>query len=461
MTTPGTGLRELMDDAVRESAFGIRVDTAAASLEGRRRRIHRRMWAAVSVAAVVVAATAGLSVVSEHASLQQPASGGSPTAEEYPQRLDYPYWDDAQPSVTGPLAGLIQRNGNVSGWWSVSPQGHLWRLDVTGDSVPSLSPDGAHLGYLHGPNRQATYVLTDQVDGTSVSFPQVGGGFTDASVEDFDHAHRYYSSSQSPSFWSPDGTNLLIRMGTTDPASTEAVGAGILGVDGTLTAIQLPEGSGGGAHPVGWLGNDHVAVLGGIAGPSHRTRVWVIDILTGRVVRGFNLPDNVDNRETSQWFGNVWGDSKLATVTPGANERIRFYAMNPSLAGRLVGTLPSVPQLADTCPLSSTSTDLYVPTRTNRDGASAILMRANGGVTVRADPRLDIVCSTWARTALDGPAHASWSTRFFGSDTGWLSWHWREVTAGILATLAVLALGWFLIMGRSRRRLRHLRRAPR
>jgi hypothetical protein len=454
MTAPGSGLRDLMDEAVRESVEAIRVDPAAARLEGRRRRTKTRLWASLSVAAVAVVATAGLSAIDGEPFEPGTTSSGTEVAEELPVRLDYTYWDDPQPSITGPLAGLIERNGDgVSGWWSVSPEGHLWRLSFMNDVVPSLSPDGTHLGSLPGLNQQATYVITNQVDGTKVEFPQIGGGFSDARVEGYDHAHRYFVSMQTPSFWSSDGTQLLIRMGTTNPDSTESVAAGILGVDGSLTTVPLPDGAGGGATPVGWVGNHYVVLAGSAQGRAAPTQVWLVDTTTQQVAREFTVRRNAGFQQMDQWLGSVWNGTKLAMVSPGAAGRIRFYAMSPGMAGQLVGTLPSVPLLADTCPLSSSSSDLYVPTLTSRDGDSAILMRANGGVAVRADPRLDVVCSVWARTALEGQLHTGWTARFFGANTSWLSWHWREVAGGSLGGITVLTLAALIFFARSRRRL--------
>ncbi|HYF73318.1 MAG TPA: hypothetical protein VD864_10895, partial [Nocardioides sp.] len=74
---------------------------------------------------------------------------------------------------------------------------------------------------------------------------------------------------------------------------------------------------------------------------------------------------------------------------------------------------------------------------------------------VQADPGLHALCATWATDALSGNSHRGVGARVFGTDTGWLSWHWREVLLGVLGACASrAAFGWFL-----RRRGRRLRRA--
>lgn len=95
---------------------------------------------------------------------------------------------------------------------------------------------------------------------------------------------------------------------------------------------------------------------------------------------------------------------------------------------------------------------MFVPSQSSVEGGSAILVRANGGTTVLADPRLGVVCSTWAHDALDGTPHGSWGSRLFGQRTGWLTWHWREVAAGVGAGLGVVAALWLAVVRRRRGR---------
>jgi hypothetical protein len=445
-------LRELLDSTVREPARTVHVDAASAWRQGRRRRTANR----VAVAAVVVFAVAGgvLALSAGFAGLPtavSPAKGSGPVADEHPRRLDHAYWDDGQPRVTGPLAGVVHRSSEGGGgWYSVSPAGHLWRVPVTLDWVPSLSPDGTHLAYMHGGPLDGTYRIVDQVDGTTTTFPEIGTGTSDARVEEFDRDHRYFYGEQEPAFWSPDGTALLIQIGLNNADAGSDPAAAVLGIDGSFVTIPLPAGAGA-ALPVGWVDEHHVAVLTDKDAKPGDAGLWIVDLRSGLVVRRLTLEGAAGANGLSQWLGSVSPDGReLATMSD--SQSVRFYSTTGPTAGELTATLP-VGSVAEGCQPSWSSTDLYVPTDTTMDGESRVLTRANGGVTVWADPRLHIVCSTWARTALDGPAHDSLGTRLFGDNTNWLSWHWREVASSGLLAIA-LALGVGLVVRRRTRRER-------
>jgi len=401
----------------------------------------------MAVAALVVSAVIGgaLSMSALHVGLPpaiSPASGSGAKATEYPARLEHVYWDDEQPLVTGPLAGVVHRSGeDHGGWYTVSPQGDLWRLDAGGEAVPSLSLDGSHLAYMQGTYVDATYVIVNQVDGTMTRFRQIGTGAFDASVEDFDDDHRYFHSGQSPTFWSPDGTAILVRVGLNDPDDpTPDPAAAVLSIDGTLVTVPTPAGAGEATNPIGWVDQHHVAVAGPESDPVN-VRVWIIDIRSGEVVRDFPLEDGSGYTDTYQWFGSLSPDGNQLATAALEDQGIRFYSMRGPISGDLVGKLPAVPATAEGCQPSWSSSDFYVPTNPTPDGNASILTRANGGVTIVADPRLDIACSTWARTALDGHPHLSVGARLFGQQNTWLAWHWREAT-----TSALLAFAFWLGM---------------
>ena len=74
----------------------------------------------------------------------------------------------------------------------------------------------------------------------------------------------------------------------------------------------------------------------------------------------------------------------------------------------------------------------------DRDDA-AVLVSTDGEATIVADPRLNIVCSVWTQSALEGGAHESWGSRLFGKDNSWLSWHWREVSLSVLLAIGLIA----------------------
>jgi hypothetical protein len=107
------------------------------------------------------------------------------------------------------------------------------------------------------------------------------------------------------------------------------------------------------------------------------------------------------------------------------------------------------------CSLSWSSSDFYLPDDATQADPSTILTRSDRQPIIVADPRLDIDCSSWARSALDGPGHRTLGARLFGQQDTWLSWHWRELTSSVLLALAIL-LGTVLLV---RRRMRLSRRS--
>ena len=439
-----TNVREVLDDVIRDDAHEVSVDALGAWQEGRRRRTRRRVGTVAAVVVVIVGAgLASLAVVDGRPNAVGPAGGTSDDiATEHPQRLDYAYWDDDQPRVTGPLAGVVQRSGEeTSGWYSVSQEGHLWRLDSETDTIPSLSPDGRHLAYLRGGYEDAVYVITDQVDGTEVTIPEIGPSTATSDTP-------YFHSDQAPSFWSPDGSSVLVRIGKYDAdASGPDPAAAIVGTDGTFTVVPPPEGAGDGVVPLGWLNDDRVVLAS--SERQGKVHIWIVDVDKGLWDRDFDLESGAARfRETYQWFGSANG--RLLVVA--SEEQVRYFALEPTLQGRVYSTSTGVPNAADSCP-STWADGVYVPTATDRDtGESAILVRAQGGTTVLADPRLDIVCSSWAASAIDGPAHQSWGTRLFGDDSSWISWHWREVTLAAAVGLVLLLAAGGLVFLRRRAR---------
>lgn len=443
-------LRDVLDGVVREPATAVRADAAAAWREGRRRRVSKRVGVAAVVSAVIGGALATSPLLSRLPGAISPASGSGGTVREHPARLEHAYWDDEQPPVTGPLAGVVRRSAeDKDGWYTVSPKGHLWRLDTGGEAVPSLSPDGSHLAYMRGTWFDATYVVANQVDGTTTRFRQIGTGAHDTRVEDFDDDHRYFHDGQSPTFWSPDGVALLLRVGLTDPDSPEPEpAAAILSTDGTLVTVPQPAGAGA-AHPIGWVDAHHVALAASESDQAN-VRTWIVDIRSGQVVRSFTLEDGGGDTRTDQWLGSLSPDgNELATAAIG-DHGIRLYSTRGPVSGDLVTELPTIATTADACQPSWSSSELYVPTYPTPDGNASILARANGEVTIVADPRLDIACSTWARTALDGQVHVSLGARLFGQQNTWLSWHWRVATGSALLAIA-LSLGIVLLVRRRAR----------
>jgi hypothetical protein len=103
---------------------------------------------------------------------------------------------------------------------------------------------------------------------------------------------------------------------------------------------------------------------------------------------------------------------------------------------------------ADACPATEAAVHPVVVTQ---GGGGVLLERNPGDRVVVADPHLGIDCSVWAADALHASRHASVSSWVWGDSTGWLSWWWREVGAGL--GVAVVAAVLLARAGR-RRRLR-------
>lgn len=120
----------------------------------------------------------------------------------------------------------------------------------------------------------------------------------------------------------------------------------------------------------------------------------------------------------------------------------RLYTINSDIPGSISQTLRPVPAAPYGCSPSWTSSELYLPTMSMHDdaaGAAAILVNADGEATINADPRLNIVCATWSRSALEGDSHESWGSRIFGQDNTWPSWHWRELSLSVLRGIGLIA----------------------
>lgn len=441
----GSDLREALDRAVRDEAAEVHVDGVRAWQDGQRRRVRQRVGAAVAAVAVLAVGGTAIAAITHHAAEPQPASPRS-GASEHPLRLDYVYWDSDLPATSGPLAGLVERAGeDGSGWYAVSPAGRLWRVDTDSavDVVPAVSPDGTHLGYMRGGVEDAVWVLADQDDGSEQTFSQIGTGVGAAT-------QRYFQASQAPSFWSPDGSALLVRIGANRPRITAEPAAAVLGTDGGFEVIPTPRRADDGVTPVGWVDDDRVALVG-VDSTTRDLNLWVVDAHTGRAMHRFELPTfTAEYNRTYQWFGSISpGADRLATAADVDGE-IRYFALG-AFSGPHIRSSPAVPHAADTCPASWTSTDLYVPTVTDRaSGDSAVLVRADGTETILADPRLDVRCSVWARTALEGPEHRTIGSRLFGHNTSWLSWHWREVFVSTLSGVLLLGGAALLVLRRRR-----------
>ncbi|HSX68944.1 hypothetical protein [Nocardioides sp.] len=439
-----TDLREQLDAAVTP-AREVRIDAQAAWADGVRRRVRRRVRVGaigvVAVAAVAVAVPVARDLdVAPHV-VGEPGAA----AKHYPQRLDHDYVERSMPAVTGPLAGVIERNDeDLHGYYAVSPNGRMWRIDDA-QAMPVPSPDGTRIAYMAGPKYDKVgYVMRDLQTGEVTEFPEIGNGTL---VDDIPTTEAsFYHQDQTPVFWNVASTALLMQVTRAGPR--DGIAAGVLSVDGTVHTIpnsnDLPDGS----HPVGWF-DDSTAAF--IAPASERARVAAVDTTSGRVIRSFLL-DKADPEFVSQWYASLSPDG-TTVVTLDDNgepdpEPVRFYSAHGETAGKRRGTMPTPDGHSSACQPTWTSEDLYLP-RYQSDERDAVLARVNGGTPIVADPRLKVTCSVWAASALEGGPDPSIGGTLFGTDSSWLSWHWREVSSGVLVGLALLVLG---ISARRRRR---------
>lgn len=349
------------------------------------------------------------------------------------------------PAVTGPLAGVVQRNGeNVGGWFAVTPQGRMWRIrDAHSEVVPS--PDGTHLAYMRGEDyARGVFSITDQTTGEVVAFDDVSRGTTVDDVPTTDAA--YFHSDQTPTFWNSTSTAVLIQLGDMR-TGRDRIAAGVLSLDGRIQVVpnsaELPEGS----HPIGWFDD---STAGFVAHEGKRVRVSAVDVASGRVMRSFLL--DVRAEFVSQWYASLSPDGSTVmiiddtdTFDPGP---ARFHSTQGETAGDARVTMPVPTDIDGHCQPTWTSREVYLPIVQAEDSA-AVLYRINGGTPIVADTDFEIACSVWAASALEDGPDPSIGGWLFGTQDTWLSWHWRELTTGVFAGLALLTLGFAL---RRRRR---------
>ena len=438
-------LHEPLHDLVAEVPSYVVPDARGAWAAGARRRTRRRVAAGGLVVLLVLLAGTGVRVLPRSldvAPAQQPGGG----ADGHPTRIDYPYWTRDLPDRPGPVAGVLERVSHESsfdkplGWYAVSSSGHLWHLPGSGnDYPPALSPDGAQLAYLD--TRPGRGFEIHHLEDGSVTSIDIG--------DDPSSREPWLLFGQSPLFWSPDSSRLLVPAYADNGNRRTGVRALVLD-DRGATEVHRPR-TRGPVMPVGWVSDSSLAwlVWHESKGIVDEARVQVTDE-HGRLKRTVRLDVSRGVGDLSQWAGAVSPDGRTLALGATAQEHrvaVRLYDLT---TGRLRATMPGVPDAAGTCLPSWGDDTLQVPTENSlRD---TVLRSVNGSWTILADPRLGVGCSLWAEQALDGPAHGGIGGAVFGDSTAWLSWHWREVGLSIGAGLVLLA-GVVVVVRRRRARL--------
>ncbi|MXG90039.1 hypothetical protein [Nocardioides flavescens] len=413
-------LHEQLDDLVEAPSRQVRVDPAAAWAGGVRRRRRRTALAGagatLAVVLVVLVATSGWLTPDR---IQPAGRDGRPGVTGYPDRVEAPWWVRDLPARPGPLAGLVELESGE--WRGVSASGRQWRLPDQQDRTPALSPDGTHLaGFGAGDPEDARFEVRDLVRGEVVGMDQVGIGASSARADG--PSTSLYVSPQQPVVWSPDGTRVAARGG---PTGAGRDGAVLMGFGGTATVTPRP---GRATYFVGWVGDDRLAWLGTSKDP-----VYVEIDLDGEVLRRVELPSLPD--EMSQWSGSLSPDERFLAIAWPRSTSALVYDLT---TGQQSGYTPLSPTSTTSevgCPTTWVDDEPIVPTY-----ADVLAGR------VRTDPRLgEITCSIWATDAIAAGPQRSLTDR--------LPWRWREIGAGVLAGLLLLAgsVTWRIRRGVRRR----------
>lgn len=457
-------LRDALDDLVAEVPSHVLPDDLAGTAwrSGRRRRIRKRVAGsvgAVGIAAALVVAI--LPVVSNLASAPpasdpgDPGDPGGPGVTSYPQRIGDQWWVRDLPDRPGPAAGLIdlvdERDAwdKAVGWHVLSQGGHRWRLPAEVDAsniYPTLSPNGRYLGYLR--TVDGPYVIHDLVTGEKTEFSEIGANSADEPAP-------FYVQGQGPSFWSPDGTRVLLFGGnwSTDTEDSQ-VDRIVVGVDGSLTHVKVDVGEWIG-QAAGWASNDELVwVASRHADPDDRDSpvedvVATITSVDGELRGTIELQRRSDvpwaTAGLSQWGPVVHPGGKEILIlddmeaASGADYLVHRFSLSD---GRATAEPVQVSDLASVCGASWAGERVTVPVYADAHWDEAITATIDGGQVqplVVVEPGVHTRCIVWAGDALAGEANGG----LFGMSTAWWTWWWREIVTGLVLIVVVGMIVWW------------------
>ena len=389
--------------------------------------------------------TAGLSVVSLTREPPTRDPAGTPGVSGHPIRIDRPWWVRDLPARPGPVAGLLSRADGR--WYVVGPSGRLWNLPGASkqEEYPALSDDGTHVGYLHpdGP-----YEIRDLVTGRRTVFSTVGNGTFDGRVEDHDRDHAFGINPQMPSFWSADGTRLLL--GGHPSTGPQEDSWPVLGVDGTIRLVRPATGKQTG-QPVGWTPGGGIAWLQWrySRGDAARDVTLVTTDLSGAVLDRVPLRGLSRDATLSQWSGRLSPDGRSIAVQQMPPITFSSVDIFSARTGRRESAQPLVESVVDIClpTWAGRSVELATYAGKDADGGvpTGIALTSGRGPSLVVDPRLNSWCTLWAADALAGPADPGPVGRLLGLRTQAWTWWWKEELAALVVVLGLasaVALRW-------------------
>lgn len=422
-------LRDPLDDLLSDVPTYVVPDARAAWAAGARRRTRRRVGVVAAVA-VVVALVAGAITWLPRTVEPQPADGEG--VGGYPARVLKPLVARDLPLAPGPMAMVYRRNGHdVSGWWVADAQGRSWEVsqpDVIDSYPPSLSPDGTKIAYLANPTM---FTIRDLTEANGTQFETI----TDGAMTREDQG-EWWAGSQTPSFWSPDGSRVLVRAsGWSRGDRTTAL---VLGVDGTLTPLETP------GFPAGWVDDDTLAFVVDTADRNRSAVELRLVGIDGKVERTVPLavPEYI-GAMLSQWSASVSPDGTRLAIADGSQTG-DVHELSTADGSRLrVSRLIA----SDGCSPSWQGSQPVV-TRTGT------LVTAAGEVVTDFDSRLDVECVMAAPDALVGERHVGLAQRWFGD--GWLAFHLRDAVAYAIGGLTLIGVVLLLVIRNRRRRAHRL-----